>query len=247
LQPEEVRVASSADKYSAYDPQAPLDDGPGPVGYVALVLAWLVPGLGHMLIGHKGRGLLFMLGIHGLFAAGLLMGGIRVINPPDQPIWTYTELMTGWPMLVARSVEKASRVELGDHSPQYSTGSNEYKGQLQIKFDQEAPPRETLKQKQARAIQYIQEHPNFAYDPRIQDVGSVYCGIAGMLNLLVMADVFLRIIGAKRPQPGTKMPAAPVSPSSIPAVPPSPPPAANPVAPPPPAVPSELPKSEGTP
>jgi hypothetical protein len=247
LKPEEVCVASSADKYSAYDPQAPLDEGPGPVGYVALVLAWLVPGLGHMLIGQKGRGLLFMLGIHALFAAGLLMGGIRVINPPDQPIWTYTELLTGWPMLVARSVEKASRVELGDHSPQYPTGSNEYRGLLQIKFNQEAPPRETLAQKQARAIEYTKEHPNFAYDPRIQDIGSVYCGIAGMLNLLVMADVFLRIIGAKRPQSETKTPAAPAPSSSIPSAPPSPP-AANPVAPPPPSVaPSELPKSEGTP
>lgn len=196
-------MASSADKYTAYDPNAPLEEGPGPVGYVALVLAWLVPGLGHMLIGQKGRGLLFMICIHALFAAGMLMGGIRVINPPDQPIWTYTELMTGWPMLVARNVERASRVDLGDHSPnpQVRVDSPEYKGRLQIQFEQEAPAHETIEQKQARAIQFIKEHPNFAYDPKMQDLGSVYCGIAGMLNLLVIFDVLLRITGSKREDP----------------------------------------------
>ena len=33
-------------------------------------------------------------------------------------------------------------------------------------------------------------------------VGSVYCGIAGMLNLLVMFDVLLRITGSSREMPG---------------------------------------------
>ena len=73
-------MASSADKYTAYDPKAPLEEGPGPVGYLALVLAWVVPGLGHMLIGQKARGAIFFVAIHGLFAMGLLIGGIRVIK-----------------------------------------------------------------------------------------------------------------------------------------------------------------------
>jgi len=192
-------VASSADKYTAYDPNAPLEEGPGPVGYLALVLAWVVPGLGHMLIGQKARGAIFFVAIHGLFAMGLLIGGIRVINPPDQAIWTYTQFLTGWPMIVANKVEQASRIELGDRA--YPPDSDQARGRLGTLFTQQAPPNETLEQKQTRTVQFIKDHPAFAYHPKIQDLGSVYCGIAGMLNLLVMFDVLLRITGSVREDP----------------------------------------------
>src|SRR6185436_3361442 len=69
-------------------------------------LAWLVPGLGHFLIGQKARGIIFFAAIHLLFGAGLLVGGIRSINPPEQPIWTYTQFLSGWPMLVSNYFEK---------------------------------------------------------------------------------------------------------------------------------------------
>ena len=194
-------MASSADRYTAYDPNAPLEEGPGPVGYVALVLAWVVPGLGHMLIGQKLRGAVFLVAIHGLFGLGLLVAGIRAINPPDQAIWTYTQYLTGWPMLVADKVEKNSRAELGDRAA--DPHSNEYRGRLGVVFDQEAPPGgETVAEKQVRAVAFIKEHPSFAVDPKMQDLGAVYCGIAGMLNLLVMFDVLLRITGSKRENPG---------------------------------------------
>ena len=177
-------MASSADKYTAYNPNEP--EGPGPVGYLALVLAWVVPGLGHLLIGHKARGVVFMVTIHALFALGLLIGGIRAINPPDQAIWTYTQFLSGWPMLIANRVEKNAQNELAA---------------LTTQFDREAPTGESLAQKQARTIQFIADHPSFANHPKIQDLGAVYCGIAGMLNLLVMFDVLLRITGSVREDP----------------------------------------------
>ncbi len=76
------------------------------LGYFALVLAWAVPGLGHLMIGQKGRGFVFFITLHGLFALGLLIGGIRAINPVDQPIWRYTQFLAGWPMLVANHFER---------------------------------------------------------------------------------------------------------------------------------------------
>jgi hypothetical protein len=204
-------VASSADRYTAYDPNAPLEEGPGVVGYVAVVLAWAVPGLGHMLIGQKARGLVFMVGIHGLFALGLLLAGIRAINPPEQAIWTYTQYLTGWPMIVADKVEKKSRVELGDRAA--PAGSPQYKGTLGELFDQQVPPanpesKEDQEKRAALARAFIQAHPSFAVDPKVLDLGAVYCGIAGMLNLLVMFDVLLRITGSTREEAGkTRKPA----------------------------------------
>ena len=76
-------------------PVSPENEGPTAVGFLALVLAWLVPGLGHMLIGQRARGLIFFATLHLLFAGGMLIGGIRAINPPEQAIWTYTQMLTG--------------------------------------------------------------------------------------------------------------------------------------------------------
>lgn len=53
----------------------------GPVWNLpAAVAAWLVPGLGHILAGHTRRGVILMLSIGGLWLAGLLIGGISVVQ-----------------------------------------------------------------------------------------------------------------------------------------------------------------------
>lgn len=53
---------------------------PAPV--VALA-NWLVPGMGYLLIGQIARGLAVGLSILGLFVAGILIGGVHVIDPPN--------------------------------------------------------------------------------------------------------------------------------------------------------------------
>ena len=45
----------------------------GPVG--AALLAWVVPGLGHLVLGRKAKALLFFVLIVGTFVAGWLMSG----------------------------------------------------------------------------------------------------------------------------------------------------------------------------
>src|SRR5437764_13317405 len=47
------------------------------------VAAWLVPGSGYWLIGQRGRALAVGLTIVALFAAGILIAGIRVVEAPN--------------------------------------------------------------------------------------------------------------------------------------------------------------------
>ena len=166
------------------------------INYLALALAWLVPGLGHMVIGHKARGMVFLVTLHGLFALGLILGGIRAINPPEQPIWRYTQFLSGWPMLVTNYVERKV------YEPEYVYVDREhpmtkieklYESGRPSLLDDAARPR-----REAYAKDFIEKHPLFSYHPKIQDIGSVYCGLAGMLNLLVIFDVLLRITGSQR-------------------------------------------------
>lgn len=159
---------------------------------LALVLAWVVPGLGHMVIGQKARGVVFFVTIHLLFAAGMLIGGIRAINPPEQPIWTYTQMLTGWPMLVAD--------RLADHAAAEQPN-------LEKTYDEHRTPVNDDSRVSER-IDYAKEefakYPQLTYHPKVQDIGAVYCGIAGMLNLLVLFDVLLRITGSQREVPAGK-------------------------------------------
>lgn len=128
--------------------------------YLAIGLAWLVPGAGHFFAGQKARGFIFALTIHVLFALGLLIGGMKSLNPSDQPIWSKIQYLTGWPMIAASYVQQ-----------------------------------NTL--------------PTIDYAPATQEVGTVYCGIAGMLNLLVVFDAMLRLTGARGNSPKDETPATP--------------------------------------
>jgi hypothetical protein len=49
--------------------------------------AWLLPGLGHILLGQRVRGLIIMVAILSLWVAGLFIGGITCINHGEHTAW----------------------------------------------------------------------------------------------------------------------------------------------------------------
>lgn len=66
----------------------------------AAVGAWLLPGLGHALLGEPKRGLIIGLAIGLLWLGGLLIGGIGVVNRETHPAWFVGQAMTA-PSLVS--------------------------------------------------------------------------------------------------------------------------------------------------
>lgn len=55
--------------------------------FLEALAGWLIPGLGHWLLGQRRRGLIVGLSILALWAAGLLIGGIGVIHRVQNPAW----------------------------------------------------------------------------------------------------------------------------------------------------------------
>src|SRR6476646_6295735 len=55
---------------------------------LAAVLAWLVPGLGHIYQGRTGKGILYAVCIIGLYTLGLVLGEGKVVY------WTWTNPLT---------------------------------------------------------------------------------------------------------------------------------------------------------
>jgi len=62
---------------------------------IAGFLAWLVPGLGHVYLGDRGRGLVCLVTIMATFWTGVAIGGVRsTIDPQNRKLWFVAQLGT---------------------------------------------------------------------------------------------------------------------------------------------------------
>lgn len=61
--------------------------------FTAAIAAWIFPGLGHVLLGHVRRGAILAVTIGLLWVAGLLIGGISVIDRHHHPIWFLGQML----------------------------------------------------------------------------------------------------------------------------------------------------------
>ncbi len=148
--------------------------------WVAGLLAWALPGMGHIYQGRTGKGILFFVCILGTFFYGMYVGGGKVVYAAtdweQQYRWQYLcQLGVGLPsapMLIQRE-----RVE-DDKDPLFN-------GFM-------APPRlavppstddsgNTAQQPNELAKWIIDNHPFF-------ELGTVYTVVAGLLNVLVICD-----------------------------------------------------------
>ncbi len=59
-------------------------------------LAWLIPGLGHLYLGHRNRGLVFLVIITATFWSGVAIGGMRsTVDPKERKLWFIAQICTG--------------------------------------------------------------------------------------------------------------------------------------------------------
>ncbi len=57
--------------------------------------AWVLPGLGHYLLGERKRGLILAVSIGSLWVGGLLIGGISVCDKVDRKAWFIGQALMG--------------------------------------------------------------------------------------------------------------------------------------------------------
>ena len=81
---------------------------------IAGFLTWAVPGLGHIYLGHRGRGLVLLVAITATFWSGVAIGGVReTVDPQKRKLWFTAQLCTGGQTIAAlvlhRSLDRAGR------------------------------------------------------------------------------------------------------------------------------------------
>jgi hypothetical protein len=144
-----------------------------PVPVVAL-MAWLVPGMGYWLLGQRSRALTVGITILVLFVGGIFIGGIRVVELPQGPEVTADgrTVPVGDQSLLAGIKEKPWFV------PQVLTGP------VSIVCGMVSS---SLSHPSAAGLGLPRSHA------RVNDIGTLYTAIAGMLNLLAIIDAAYRV------------------------------------------------------
>lgn len=77
-------------------------------GSIAGLLGWIVPGLGHLFIGDRKRGLVFLVAITATFWSGVAIGSVQgTVAPHSRKLWFMAQLGTGGNALAAYGLHVA--------------------------------------------------------------------------------------------------------------------------------------------
>ena len=148
--------------------------------WLAAVLAWVLPGMGHLYQGRTGKGLLFFVCIMGTFLFGLWIGGGKVVyasSPGEEP-WRwqyYCQLGVGGPALPAllkRTPVEQRREDAGIMAPP---------AHVPVRV-RDSSGNEAIQPNELEAWT-VERHPGF-------ELGTVYTVVAGLLNVLVICDAY---------------------------------------------------------
>jgi len=138
--------------------------------HLALILAWMVPGLGHFYQGRIGKGVLYSVSILSLFIVGLAMGDWKIVywrwvNPTaNTEAFCFNYLGQFWAGLIALPALIQSTLILKGHDPTF--------------WGFMAEPDQ-------RVINSL--YPTLG---KFVEIGTLYTTVAGLLNILAMYDAF---------------------------------------------------------
>lgn len=159
----------------------------------ALVLAWLIPGAGHIYAGRVKRGIIIFVMIAAMFWGGVAMGGVMTVDKETQRWWFVADLFTGIHGLVSwrrsQAIYKRLHAELMNRDD-YQESMQE----LARKY-RRIPPSEAVKMRQQYYSAILAEE-GLVLVPPTEVVARAYAGVAGLLNLMCVFDaVILSLMG----------------------------------------------------
>ena len=164
--------------YRADDPDPRV---PPPVPVVAIA-AWLVPGLGYLLVGERRRAIYVGVAIVLLFVFGILIAGVRCVDVPGfDGVGNLKYERGGQPTIQAATFRAVA--EKPWYVPQLLTGPITIGASVWSVSISDTYARGTA---------------------RLWDIGTLYTAVAGMLNLLAIIDAAHRaaVIREANPQLG---------------------------------------------
>ena len=151
---------------------------------IAALMTLVVPGSGYLWFRETARAVYAFIGIAGLLLGGLLVGGIDVVDSRDSKYWFYVQALNP---AVVFSINHA-------HQNVFK-GFEVRGGMVSDKFYRKPEAGERLKFDESRGVTIIVNDASAGTPSpresigRVNDVGSLFVALAGMLNLIVLLDV----------------------------------------------------------
>lgn len=163
---------------------------------LVLAAAWLLPGLGHAVCGHARRGAIVGVAVAVMFFAGLLIGGIDVIDRRNDTLWFAGQAMIG-PIAFALDyahvdLHRKREEQIEQYGVEHDLALDDYDPGDADDFDGPA----------LKAM--LDEGYPLAYRTsigRVNELGTLYCTLAGVLNLLVILDAVGRAVQEPKLEP----------------------------------------------
>lgn len=134
-----------------------------PFNISAAILAWILPGLGHMKVGETARGRMILLGVGGLFLLGVLVGGVDCVDRREDGMWFIAQAGTGG---LAFATDYANTALLKSGKVGELLPLAVQSGTIMVSSFKGAGPS--------------------------NEIGTLLCGLAGMMNVIAVLDVLHR-------------------------------------------------------
>ncbi|MFN7021073.1 MAG: DUF6677 family protein [Phycisphaerales bacterium] len=177
----------------------------GPLQPVAAVLAWLLPGAGHFFLGHVRRASLIAAGVLGLFAAGLFVGGIDCVDKRDNFFWFLGQALAGpvafgvdyvhqnhfkafdrASIATLRNTDDLARTRRGSLR---SARADEVRTHTTVEItDSSSGGRIKVSVPVFEKAKPGQHPPNITGLGRVNELGTLFCTVAGFMNLIAVID-----------------------------------------------------------
>lgn len=79
--------------------------------------AWVLPGLGHFMLGQKQRGAILCITIGVLWLSGMVIGGISVFDHREHPAWFVGQMLMAPSVIVDQTVTRKLKPYAGPSDP----------------------------------------------------------------------------------------------------------------------------------
>lgn len=165
----------------------------------AAILAFIFPGAGHLFLGYHQRATAIAAGVLGLFLGGMLIGGVDVVDRKEDFIWFLGEAFVG---PVAFGVDAYHQTFLKAYDPEKlgqgtllkrSAHPDEAREVRTVPvFDRATRSERPMTLPVFRPALPGEKPPNSKSIGRVNELGTLFCTIAGMLNLICMIDALFR-------------------------------------------------------
>ncbi len=142
--------------------------------------AFVLPGLGHVLLGQFRRGILVCIGVLGLFFAGLFVGGIDAVDSQEDSLWYIAQVPTGLVTLGTNYIHQNSYkgIDPSMHAARRMPYPGESINEKGIIVSGGNPPAQ-------RSL------------GRVHEMGILFTAVAGLLNVLAIIDAMFPTLTRK--------------------------------------------------